>query len=176
MMKKLLPILLLTVLTLSACHTQRQALPANPVTLHNTDSVTTTYIETIRIDTVKVTVPIPAESVRQEVLDTVSYLETSLAWSKAWITDGVLIHQLTNKPQPLEAEVPVPVKDTRFERDAAATKEVPVPYPEPVYIERPLSTWDAIRLKSFWYLLVIATALSAYTLRRPLATLLKTLR
>ena len=173
MMKELLPILLLAALTLSACHTQRQALPANPVTLHNTDSVTTTYIETIRIDTVKVTVPIPAESVRQEVLDTVSYLETSLAWSKAWITDGVLIHQLTNKPQPLEAEVSVPVKDTQFERDAVAIKEVPVPYPEPIYIEIPKTKWERFRLKCFWYLLAVCIGMSGYIFRKPLCRLEK---
>ena len=173
-MKALVTILIVVALGLAACRTSKSAMPSAPVTVSNTESVRTEYIETVRIDTITVEVPLPAESTSQIVRDTTSHVETSLAESDAWINlDGSLGHSIKNKPQKLQAEVPVPAKDTQTTNIARSIKEVPVPYPEPVYIEREFSAWEKFRLKAFWYLAAYVILSLAWRYRGVLLGLIK---
>lgn len=170
---------LLALLLLSACRTAKTSEPSPPVILTNSDSIRIEYIETVRIDTVTVEIPIPAESSRQVVKDSTSHLETSLAFSDAWIdADGSLGHSIKNKDSPFKADVPVPVKDTQTNKSSESIREVPVPYPveKPVYIETPLSAWQKFRMHSFWFLAVALTASLIYIFRKPLLRLLCRLR
>ena len=155
-------------LIIGGCQTSKKSISSTPVIVTNTDSIRTEYIETVRIDTLVVEVPIPTESVSQVVRDSSSHVETSLAESDAWINDdGILGHSIKNKPQKLNAEVPVPVKDTQTNNTASSIKEIPVPYPEPVYVEKSLTLWQEIRLEAFWYLLVIVILTLGWILRKP---------
>lgn len=175
-MKAIIPVLLLLALMMSACHTSKKAISSTPVIVSNTDSVRTEYIETVRIDTVKVEVPVPAESVSQVVRDSVSHVETSLAESDAWINeDGSLGHRMKNKLQNLKAEVPVPMKETKTNNTASSVKEIPVPYPEPVYIERNPTLWESIRLEAFRYLVVMAVLALVWIFRKPIVSIIRKL-
>ncbi len=164
----------LAALILSGCHSSKQMLPSPPVIVNNTDSVKTEYIETVRIETVPVDVPVPMESAKQVVPDSTSHLETSFAESDAWINpDGTLGHSIKNKEQNLKAEVKVPVKDTQTNNTAASVREVPVPYPEPVYIERDFSKWETFRIEAFWYLVGAVLISLGWILRKPLITAIR---
>ncbi len=165
---------LVALLLMSACRSSKQMLPSTPVIVNNTDSVRTEYIETVRIDTVLVEVPVPMESAKQVVPDSTSHLETSLAESDAWINpDGSLGHSIKNKEQNLKAEVLVPVKDIQTNNTEASVREVPVPYPEPVYIERDFTKWESFRLGAFWYLVVTVLISLGWILRKPLITVIR---
>ena len=136
------------------------------------DSVRTEYIETVRIDTVRVTVTVPEQSCMAVVPDSTSHLETSFAESDAWINpDGTLGHTLTNKPQTIEAEALVPVKDTASTTTASGVREVPVPYPQPFPVERELTEWERFRLSAFWYLVTACSAAALWIFRSPLLSL-----
>lgn len=164
----------LAAIMLTGCHSSKQVLPSTPVIVNNTDSVRTEYIETVRIDTVLVEVPVPMESAKQVVPDSTSHLETSLAESDAWINpDGSLGHSIKNKEQNLKAEVLVPVKDIQTNNTEASVREVPAPYPEPVYIERDFTKWELFRLRAFWYLVVTVLISLGWILRKPLITVIR---
>ena len=97
----------------------------------------TRYIE--RVDTVTVTVPVPAQSVEHVTADTASHLETGVARSDAWLDSlGRLHHTLENKP--VELPVQVPVKS--HERDSIVYRDRPVPYS----VERELSRWEQAKM------------------------------
>lgn len=175
-MKTNAPIILILALVLTACHTSQRTLPSTPVIVTNTDSVRTEYIETVRIDTVLVEIPMPAESVSQVVKDTTSHLETSLAESDAWINrDGSLGHSIRNKPQKMKAEIPVPVKDTKTNNTDKSVREVPVPYPETIYVERNFTIWEMFRLESFWYLVCIIGLAIIWIFRAPILSAIRKL-
>lgn len=78
-------------------------------------SLRTETIEKIVIDTVMVTVEVPAEAKERETRDTTSYLETSMAKSRASLTwkGGIpyLFHSLENKPQKIRKPVEVASKE-----------------------------------------------------------------
>lgn len=159
---------------LSGCHSSKQILPSTPVIVNNTDSVRTEYIETVRIDTVRVEIPVPQESAKQVVPDSTSHLETSLAESDAWLNpDGTLGHSIKNKEQNLKADVMVPVKDTQTNNSEVSVREMPVPYPKPVYIERNFTKWEKIRLEAFWYLVGVSLISTIYIFRKPILTTLR---
>lgn len=100
--------------------------------------IETRYIE--RVDTVTVTVPVPAQSVENVTADTVSHLETDVARSDAWLDSlGHLHHTLENKPVELPAQVPV----KSYERDSIVYRDRPVPYP----VERELSRWEQVKME-----------------------------
>lgn len=173
-MKAITSVLLLMALIMTSCHTSKKATSSTPVIVTNTDSVRTEYIETVRIDTVTVEVPIPAESISQVVRDSTSHVETSLAESDAWINeDGSLGHSIRNKDKNMQADIPVAVKDTQTNNTASSVKEVPVPYPEPVYIERNPTLWESIRLKSFWYLVGMLGLSVVWIFRKNIISLIK---
>ena len=179
-MKRLFSLItLLAVILLSGCRSTKTTDPSSPVILANSDSIRIEYVETVRIDTVTVEIPVPAESSRQVVKDSTSHLETSLAFSDAWINaDGSLGHSIKNKDSPIKADVPVPVKDTQTNKSIGSIKEVPVPYPieKKIYIETPLSAWQKFRMHSFWFLAVVLAASLVYIFRKPLLRLMCRLR
>ncbi|MBD5204531.1 MAG: hypothetical protein HDS82_06680 [Bacteroidales bacterium] len=175
-MKALTSILIILALGLTACKTSKSALPSTPVIVTNTDSVRTEYIETVRIDTVVVEVAIPEESLSQVIKDSTSHVETSLAESDAWINvDGTLGHSIRNKPQKMQAEVSVPVKETQSNNTSNSVREIPVPYPEPVYVERSPSTWEMIRLEAFWYLVGMLGIAIVWIFRIPIISAIRKL-
>lgn len=158
---------------MTGCHSARQTALSAPVMLTNSDSVRIEYIETVRIDTITVEIPIPVESSRQVVRDSTSHLETSMAESDAWINpDGSLGHSIRNKDGNLNADVQVPVKDIQTNNSSVSVREVPVPYPEPVYVEKPLTLWQKFRLNSFWFLFVGISGSILYIFRKPLLRLM----
>lgn len=175
-MKKLLLIGTILMALTSSCHSSKQVLPSVPVVVTNTDSVRTEYIETVRIDTVTVEVLVPAESIMQTVPDSTSHLETKFAVSEAWINpNGTLGHRLTNKEMAVPVDVIVPSKDTQTNSIATSIKEVPVPYPEPVYIERNFTWWERLKIGAFWYLLGISLISICWKFRKPILTVIKKL-
>ena len=156
-------------LMLTGCSTPRRT-AIEPVVLRESDSVRVETVEKVRLDTVRVTVWLPQESVKQTVNDSVSHLETELAESDAWINDdGTLGHSLKNKEGTLTVDVVVAGKERETRETRTGVKEVPVPYPEPVYIERELTRWEAFRLKAFWWLAagwIGAAALAGWWIRQ----------
>lgn len=171
-MKQLFSILIVVaMLFISACHSSKPLVSSPPVIVRHTDSIRTEYIEKVRFDTVTVTIPVPVESSRQTVQDSVSHLETSMAFSDAWINpDGSLGHSLKNKKQDLAADVPVLVKDTKSNISSESVREIPVPYPveKTVYVKNPPSTWEKFKIGSFWFLAVALIVSAVYIFRRPL--------
>ncbi len=164
----------LILLILASCSSSKHMPPSPPVIVNNTDSVRIEYIETLRIDTVTVEIPIPAESAKQAVSDSTSHLETSIAESDAWINpDGTLGHSIKNKEKGLKTNALVPVKDAQTNNTKVSVKEIPVPYPEPVYIERDFTKWESFRLGAFWYLVTAAILSCVWILRKPLTTVIK---
>lgn len=173
MNRTLLLISFLALLVMSACHTAKQSAPP-PVIVTNSDSIRIEYIETVRIDSVTVEIPVPVESSRQVVKDSTSHLETSLAFSDAWINaDGSLGHSIKNKDENFHAVVPVPVKDTQTNNNSTKVREIPVPYPveKKVIVEKDLSAWQKFRLGSFWFLIIALAASLIYIFRKPLLRL-----
>lgn len=175
-MKKIL-IVLLALSLLTGCRTTKQSLssvPMAPVIINHVDSVRTELIETVRIDTVTVEVAVPMESVSQVVRTDSSHVETSLAESDAWICDdGSLGHTISNKPQKLKGEALVPVKDTQTNKEVEKIREVPVAYPEPVYVEKELTLWQEVRIKSFWYLMGVILIMIFWIIRKPLISMFR---
>lgn len=107
------------------------------VPLEGETVIVTRYIE--RVDTVTVTVPVPAQSASNVTADTASHLETDVARSDAWLDSlGRLHHTLENKPVGLPAQVPV----KSHERDSIVYRDRPVPYP----VERELSRWEQVKM------------------------------
>lgn len=158
----------------SACRSSKPMIPTTPVIVTNTDSVRTEYIETVRIDTVTVEIPVPIESTKQIVQDSTSHVETSLAESDAWLNpDGTLGHSIKNKKQKIKADVPLQAKDTRTNNTSASVREIPVPYPEPVYVERDFTKWESFRIGAFWYLVVLSGGSLIFAFRKSLFSLIK---
>lgn len=164
---------LIALLLNSACHTSKNG-TIHPVVVTNTDNNRVEYIEILRIDTITVTIEIPVESVKQIVPDSTSHLETSFAESDAWINpDGTLGHSINNKNLSIPKDVTVPVKDTQTNNTSESIKEIPVPYPEPVYIEREFSRWEKFRLGSFWYMAGIIVVSLGWNFRKPIFGIIK---
>ena len=174
-MNKVLSLIALVVLLLMiACRSSKQMLPSTPIIVNNTDSVRIEYIETVRIDTITVEVPVPMESAKQVVPDSTSHLETSLAESDAWINpDGTLGHSLTNKPGKFNAEVLVPNISSTNEKESIKEKEIPVPVPYPVEVEREFTLMEQIKLAAFWYLAGVVIVSIGFVFRKPLFTVLR---
>ena len=98
-------------------------------------------------------VPIPLESDQAIVhIGDTSHRETSVAESDAWVgADGLLHHNLRNKPGRIAAGVKIPerflytgVKNTK-EKARIITREVKV--------EKKLNLWQRFRIGAFWWLL-----------------------
>lgn len=156
-MKQTTHILIISLLLLLSvsCRTVKET--TTPVFLHDKDSVRVEMVERIITDTVYVKVAVPAESSKQVVRDSTSHLETTVAISDAWLLpDGSLGHTLINKDVDLTAFVPLQHKERDNNNITVVSKEIPVPYPERVEVERDFTTLEKIKLGTFWYLLIVS--------------------
>ncbi len=92
-----------------------------------------------RIDTVSIYVPVPAQSSSKITPEAVSYLETDVAGSNAWIDSiGLLHHNIFNKRTSLPANIPV----KSFTRDSVVYRDRAVPYP----VEKALTQWEQTKM------------------------------
>ena len=101
-----------------------------------TDRVQTT-VEVVLHDTLYA-LRLPDERVRAAVQQgDSSYLKTTAAWSRAWVEDGKLHHELGNKSrEPIL--VPIQVPERRVTVDSTHTELVRTP----VYVKKKLSWWQ----------------------------------
>lgn len=113
----------------------------------------TEYVEKLR-DTV-VYVNIPTEVMQQVKTDS-SHLETSMAFSDAWLEKGLLFHTIKNKPRRLP--VAVSIKDTQtYERnDSVVYRDV---YIKEVVERRHIP-------KSYWFFMAVAVAAIVWIIGR----------
>lgn len=101
-----------------------------PVSTQTSDRVNTT-VEVIMRDTI-FALRLPDERASNTVLqDDSSYLETTAAWSRAWVEDGRLHHELGNKSRE-PVLVPIQVPERRVTVDSTHTELVRVP----VYVKK----------------------------------------
>ena len=107
-----------------------------PASTETTDRVNTT-IEVVLHDTLYA-LRLPDEQVRNTVLQgDSSYLETTAAWSRAWVEDGRLHHELGHKNrEPIL--VPIRVPERRVTVDSTHTEFVRTP----VYVKKKPSWWQ----------------------------------
>ncbi len=120
-----------------------------------------------RDTTIYVPIPLESDQAIVQVGDT-SHRETSVAESDAWVgTDGLLHHNLRNKPGRIAAGVKIPerflytgVKNTK-EEARIITREVKV--------EKKLNLWQRFRIGAFWWLL----GLVLFAYRKQLFAILK---
>lgn len=171
-MKHLLFILIL--LLFASCHSSRQLFEREPVVLNNQDSIKeTTEVKTIYVP-VTVEVPIPQQSESIVTAADTSRVETDIAVSEAWINeDGTLYHSIANKPVTCTAETYVPQTTTDHNIETIKTKEIPVPQPYAVEVERKQTLTEQIKLSSWWLLLIISLLSIGYILRNPLYKLVR---
>lgn len=164
------------ILLLSACHSSKQILPTEPpapITLNNSDSVRVEkVIETIYVP-VDVAVDLPQQSETNAVLADSSHVETDLSFSDAWLADGVLHHFIKNKPGQLKGSTYVPQTTEHNNKDAVHVREVPVPQPYPVYVEKSLTRTQQFKLAAFWYLVGLALVAGIYIFKKPLLMLVR---
>ena len=107
-----------------------------PASTETTDRVNTT-VEVVLHDTLYA-LRLPDERVRAAVpQDDSSFLETSAAWSRAWVEGGRLHHELGNKSQE-PILVPILIPERRVTVDSTHTELVRVP----VYVKKKLSWWQ----------------------------------
>lgn len=174
-MKRLL-IFLLPLLVLTSCHTNKQAqtLPPAPIVLNNSDSVRVETIIKTEYVPVRVEVPVPQQSVSNIVESDTSHIETDVAMSNAWVRpDGTLFHDLINKNVKLSGDAYVPQTTTENNNEAVKTKEISVPQPYPVYVEKSLSKSEQFKLSAFWYLVGATLIAGAYIFRKPFLKLVR---
>ncbi len=133
---------LLGAMTLSCC-------PQKLLTSTQQDSIKIEVIERLVsiTDTVRVEIPIERDS-QILPIDSVSYLENSVAESTASVKNGLLSHTLNTKPVTLEkvAEVQTIVRDSIVYKEAKITDYIEVP--------RDLTWWQETQIKGFWVLLM----------------------
>ena len=107
-----------------------------PASTETTDRVNTT-IEVVLRDTLYA-LRLPDEQVSNTVLqDDSSFLETSAAWSRAWVEGGRLHHELGNKSRE-PVLVPIQIPERRVTVDSTHTELVRTP----VYVKKKLSWWQ----------------------------------
>lgn len=151
-MKKFL-FLSLIAITLSACRSSKSASPSAAVVLNNSDSVRIErVVETIYVP-VEVAIDLPQQSETNITPNDSSHVETDLAFSDAWFEDGVLHHFIKNKPGQLKGTSLTRHTTEQINKDAVKIREVPVPEPYPMEVERKLTLMEQIKLAAFWYLL-----------------------
>ena len=107
-----------------------------PASTETKDRVNTT-VEVVLRDTLYA-LRLPDELLRSTVSQgDSSYLETTAAWSRAWLEDGRLHHELGHKSQE-PILVPIQVPERRVTVDSTHTELVRVP----VYVKKKLSWWQ----------------------------------
>lgn len=142
--------LLTFALVLSACGATR------PVLDRDSTRVEVKVIEKIVRDTAWVELPVIIE--KRTTLDTASVLENKYAKSEASLSGGVLHHSLETKPvrEPVPVEYKEIVKDSLVCRDRVVT--------ETVEIEKNLSAWQLLKIKTGGLTLAILLIVILYTI------------
>lgn len=147
-MKKTILLMTLIALTFVSCRTQKPVqAPLPPVVLNSADSVTVEKILETVFEAIEVAVDLPRQSETNVTHNDSSHVETDLAFSDAWFEDGVLHHLIENKPGQLKGNAFVPHTTERSNREAVKIKEVPVPEPYPVEVERELTRWERAKME-----------------------------
>lgn len=173
-MKILFSLISLLAIILTGCKTQQQTpktLPA--VVLNNSDSVRVkTIIKTIYVP-VEVTADLPQQTASNVTPDDSSHVETDLAYSDAWVENGILHHHIRNKTGQLKGEAFVPQTTEHTTSEAVKIKEVPVPEPYPVEVEREFTLMEQIKLAAFWYLVGLVAVVILFIIRKPFLMILR---
>lgn len=171
-MKKILYLLCLLLLVGCSTHKQSQT-TYPPVILNNSDSVRVEIVKEIVYVPMEVNVDLPKQSETNVTPNDSSHVETDLAFSNAWIKDGILHHDITNKEGSLTGNVYVPQTTEKSNKEAVKEKEIPVPTPYPVEVERKITTWEQIKLGTFWYFVGALAVSMGYIFRKPLFTTMR---
>ena len=137
-------------LLLSACGVARPVLESD-----NTKVEVKTVIETVH-DTAFVELPVLVE--RVATLDTASVLENKYAKSEAVVSRGVLHHSLETKPvrEPVSVEKQIVYRDSTVYRDRVVREDV--------YIEKPLTGWQRLKMKAGEVFIIVSVAFLIYLL------------
>ena len=137
-------------LLLSACGVARPVLESD-----NTKVEVKTVIETVH-DTAFVELPVLVERVATP--DTSSVLENKYAKSEAVVSGGVLHHSLETKPvrEPVSVEKQIVYRDSTVYRDRVVREDV--------YIEKPLTGWQRLKMKAGEVFIVVSVAFLIYLL------------
>lgn len=138
--------------------------PAKVVTEFQRDSVIVHVHDSILIRDTIVMVGIPAESGESVLPDTdTSYLETSLAESRAFVENGRLYHTLRNK-----SEMLLPVKVQYVDRARVESKESIGwrTIVETIEVEKELSRWQNFIMSMGYALLIAGSAWLVWKLSR----------
>lgn len=173
-MKNAIFIITLFVLAISGCKTQKHIpMSLHSVVLNNSDSVKIeTIVETDYVP-IEVSVDLPQQAVSNNTPNDSSHVETDLAMSDAWIADGVLHHNIKNKSGQLKGQSFVPQKTEKINKEVIEVKEIPVPEPYPVEVERKFSLMEQIKLAVFWYLIGAVIVSIGIIFRKPLLMALR---
>lgn len=143
--------------------------PARIITETQKDSVIVHIRDSVSIRDTVVLAPIPAESGTNALQDTdTSYLQTSLAESRAFVSNGRLYHTLRNRS---EALLPVKVQyvdKARSEKRAQIAWRNAV---EVVEVEKELSRWQNFIMSLGYVVLIAAVAWLAWKLAKLLRIL-----
>lgn len=125
----------------------------------------------LRDTTIYVPIPLEADQAIVHVGDT-SHRETTVAESDAWVgADGLLHHNLRNKPGTLPCPVTIP--EHFLTTTVTNTKESAGTIVKEVQVEKPLTLWQKTRIRAFWPLLVLVIGLLVWTIRKPLVKLIQ---
>ena len=116
------------------------------------DSVVYIVKDTMIFKDSVVLVEIPTERERLVVAETdTSHLETSVAWSEAYVADGRLHHTLQNKDALLPVKVTLPMKVHSEQREKAMVQR------QMIEVEKELSRWQNF-LIAVGYTVLVAVA------------------
>lgn len=149
-MGRMVMLMTLIALACAGCRTQKPVqAPLRPVVLDSADSVTVEKILETVYEAMEVSIDLPRQSEANATRNDSSHVETELAFSDAWIgEDGVLHHLIANKPGQLKGNALVPHTTERSNREAVKIREVPVPEPYPVEVERGLTRWERAKMET----------------------------
>ena len=142
--------LLLFTLLLTACGVAR------PVLESDNTKVEVKVVEKIVKDTAWFELPVIVEKLA--TLDTASVLENKYAKSEAVVSGGVLHHSLETKPvrEPVSVEKQIVYRDSTVYRDRVVR--------ENVYIEKPLTGWQRLKIKAGEVFIIVSVAFLIYLL------------
>ncbi|MCM1167757.1 MAG: hypothetical protein NC401_17355 [Ruminococcus sp.] len=153
----------------TACRTTRPTTAPQIVTITDRDSVrveTRTITEFVH-DTV--TVEIPAQTAERTTADSLSFLENDFAVTTARINaDGTLFHTLMTKPGKIDIGFDKPIQTTTTTAERIREIEKPVPVEVPVEVERKLTWWQSVCIKSAPWLFAMVIIAIGFIFRTPI--------
>lgn len=167
---------LVSMLMLSGCCTQRRVVEQNTTVIQQKDSanVEVKVEKVIEYLTDTVFVEVPAQMAERTIQDSISHLENDFATSDARINiDGSLFHDLKTKPQKKAVEYQKPVERKDSVRTEYKTKTEYITLIEKQEVEKELTWWQSTCIKWFpWSLVLILISLGIH-FRKPIISLFK---